>query len=164
MGMAEHLTGAAVAIVGIALIVLIWMVTSRAIQDQRAEIRDHAEQRLVSQTAVVAEQVRHELLMIDQSIALIQDAWKENSDTVDLTKLRQSLPALTSVSGDIFIADDQHIIRQDIVPAVVGQGIGAAYVSFPPDRWKPSTATASATRMVGSQSARPRRPSMGANT
>jgi hypothetical protein len=41
------------------------------------------------------------------------------------------MPALTAVADDLFIADDQHIIRQDILPEAVGQGIGSAYVTFP---------------------------------
>ncbi|HEY0422796.1 MAG TPA: hypothetical protein VGC82_05675, partial [Rhodopila sp.] len=38
---------------------------------------------------------------------------------------------LLAVADDIFICDDKHIIRQDILPKAVGQGVGAAYVTFP---------------------------------
>jgi PAS domain-containing protein len=41
------------------------------------------------------------------------------------------MPALTAVTDDLFICDDKHIIRQDILPQAIGQGVGAAYVTFP---------------------------------
>jgi PAS domain-containing protein len=121
----------AVAIVAFALIALIWIVTIRAVEDQRVEVRDRAEQALVGDAAAIAETVGHEILMIDQSLTIIQAAWKADSDTVDLAKWQKQMPALTAVTDDLFICDDKHIIRQDILPAAVGQGVGAAYVTFP---------------------------------
>jgi PAS domain-containing protein len=131
IGKAELAACGAVAIVAFALIVLIWIVTSRAVQEQRAELRDRAEQALSGQAAMIAETVGHELLLIDQSLTVLQAAWKANSDSVDLTKWQQTMPALMAVADDLFIADDKHVIRQDIVPKAVGQGVGAAYVTFP---------------------------------
>ena len=69
--------------------------------------------------------------MIDQSLTIIQSAWKANSDAVDLGKWQQQMPALTAVADDLFICDEKHIIRQDILPKAIGQGVGAAYVTFP---------------------------------
>ncbi|HZI75548.1 MAG TPA: hypothetical protein VFD73_16325, partial [Gemmatimonadales bacterium] len=121
----------AVAVVALALVALIWMVTDRAVQDQSVEIRERAEQALTSQAATIAETVAHELQMIDQSLSIIQDAWKQNSDAVNLVAWRDKLPALTAVSEDVFISDEQHVIRQDIIPQAVGQGVGAAYIRLP---------------------------------
>ena len=131
IGPAELLASGAVATVSILLIVLIWIVANRAIQDQRTETLDRAEQNLKAHAAILAEEVRHELLLVDQSLAILQDAWKRDSEQVDLTQWQKIMPAITSVSDDIFIADENRIIRQDILPAAVGQGIGAAYVTFP---------------------------------
>jgi PAS domain-containing protein len=131
IGRAELAACAAVAVVAIALSALIWIVTMRAVQEQRAEIRDRAEQSMVGEAAAMAETISHELLMIDQSLVIIQAAWKQDSDSVDLVKLQKQMPALTAVTDDLFICDDKHIIRQDILPAAVGQGVGAAYVNFP---------------------------------
>jgi PAS domain-containing protein len=121
----------AVAIVAIALIALIWIVTNRAVQEQRTEIQERAEQAMVGESAAMAETIGHELLMIDQSLIILQSAWKADSDSVDLTKWQKEMPALTAVADDLFICDDKHIIRQDILPAAIGQGVGAAYVTFP---------------------------------
>jgi PAS domain-containing protein len=86
---------------------------------------------LTGQAATITETVGHELLMIDQSLIVLQAAWKADSETFDLTKWQASMPALTAVTDDLFIADERHIIRQDILPKAVGQGIGGAYVTFP---------------------------------
>lgn len=121
----------AVLVVALALIALIWIVTGRTVQEQNAEIRDRAEQTLVGQAATTAETISHELLLIDQSLSVIQAAWKNDSDSVNLEGWQKQFPALLSVADDIFIADDKHVIRQDISPKAVGQGVGSAYVTFP---------------------------------
>lgn len=131
IGRAELAACGAVCIVALTLIALIWLLTTRAVQEQRAEIRERAEQHLAGEAASIAETVGHELLMIDQSLTILQAAWKQDSDLVDLEKSQKLMPALTGVTDDLFICDDQHIIRQDILPKAVGQGVGAAYVTFP---------------------------------
>lgn len=131
IGKAEVAAGGAVSIVALALIALIWIVTGRAVQEQNAEIRDRAEQVLVGQAATMAETIGHELSLIDQSLTIIQGAWKTDSDSVNLEKWQKQFPALLSVADDVFIADERRVIRQDILPSAVGQGVGAAYVTFP---------------------------------
>jgi PAS domain-containing protein len=131
IGMAGLAACGAVIIVAITLSLLIWIVTARTVQDQRVEIRERAEQTLQGLASTMAETVGHELLLIDQSLTIIQAAWKSDSDTVDLISWQAGLPALTAVADDLFIADEKHIIRQDILPKAVGQGVGAAYVTFP---------------------------------
>jgi PAS domain-containing protein len=117
--------------VALALVALIWIVTGRAIQDQGGDVRERAEQTLTGQAATIAETVSHELQMIDQSLSVIQDAWKQDSNAVNLMTWREKLPALMAVSEDLFICDERHVIRQDIIPQAVGQGVGAAYATLP---------------------------------
>jgi PAS domain-containing protein len=131
IGRSELAACAAVAVVALALVALIWIVTIRAVQDQRAEIRDRAEQAMVGEAAAIAETIGHELLVIDQSLTILQEAWKQDSDKVDLSQWQKQMPALTAVADDLFICDETHVIRQDILPQAVGQGVGAAYVTFP---------------------------------
>jgi PAS domain-containing protein len=131
MGTLETAGCAAVAIVAAALIALIWILTLRAMQDQQTELRDRAERALAGQAATIAETVGHELLMIDQSLTVLQAAWKADRATFDLTSWQNKMPALTAVTDDLFIADEQRIIRQDILPKAIGQGVGASYVTFP---------------------------------
>jgi PAS domain-containing protein len=110
---------------------LIWILTARAVQDQRIEVRETAERVLSGQAGTLAESITQELMLIDQSLTIVQDAWKRDSDSVNLADWTKQMPAVMGVADDFFIADDQHIIRQDILPQAVGQGVGAAYVTFP---------------------------------
>jgi PAS domain-containing protein len=130
-GPGEIAAGGAIGIVAIALVALIWIVTARVIQDQGGEVRERAEQTVVGQAATIAETISHEMQVIEQSLMIIQAAWKQDSDTVDLAKWQQKMPALTAVADDLFISDENHIVRQDIIPQAVGQRVGAAYVTFP---------------------------------
>ncbi len=74
-------------------------------------------------------QVRQELSAVDQSLAILQAAWKNDPGGFDLKSWQSRIPALTRVSDDIFIANDKRVIVQDILPQAVGQGVGAAYLS-----------------------------------
>lgn len=127
----EVVIAVGVCVIVIALSALAWILAARAIDEQRVETRDRAEQIVVGQAAVMAEAIGHEFAAVDQSLGLIQQMWKQDSDTVNLSKLKEALPALTSVTDDLFIADEKHIVTQDILPQAVGQGVGAAYVPFP---------------------------------
>lgn len=130
IGRNEVLAALAIGLLGLLLIGLIWIVTGRAVQDQTADVKDRAETALLAQASTLAEEVRHELLLIDQTLVVLQAAWKDNSDDFRLTDWSRKLPALTAVADDIFIADDHQIITQDILPNATGQGIGSAYVNF----------------------------------
>jgi hypothetical protein len=131
IGKLELAACGAVVVVAFALIALIWMLTQRAVQEQQVEIRDRAEHALSAQAATIAETIDHELQMIDQSLMVLQAAWKADSGSFDLQKWQATMPALTAVTDDLFIADELRVIRQDIVPKAVGQGVGSAYVTFP---------------------------------
>ena len=131
IGRVELAACGAVAVVAFTLAALIWIVTIRAVQEQRTEIRERAEQTMVGEAGAMAETIGHELLLIDQSLTIIQAAWKADSDSVDLDKWQKQMPALTAVTDDLFICDDKHVIRQDILPKAIGQGVGSAYVTFP---------------------------------
>ena len=131
VGTTEIAASIGVALVAIAIIVLIWVVTYRNINDQTASVRDRAERMVAAQAATLAEEVRHELLLVDQSLTILQAEWAKDQEHFDLTKWQKLTPALTSVANDLFIADERRIVRQDILPQAVGQGVGGAYLNFP---------------------------------
>ncbi|MGE0415222.1 MAG: PAS-domain containing protein [Acetobacteraceae bacterium] len=125
------LVAIAVGLVAAALIALIWILANRSIDESRTMIREQVEQSLAAQAATLSEEVRLELNVIDQTLAVLQAAWTKDPEGFKLSDWHKSLPALTSVADDIFIADQNRIIQQDILPQAVGQGIGAAYLNFP---------------------------------
>jgi len=131
VGTTEIAASIGVALVAVAIIVLIWVVTSRNINDQTASVRDRAERMVAAQAATLAEEIRHELLLVDQSLTVLQAEWAKDQEHFDLATWQKLLPALTSVANDLFIADERRIVRQDILPQAVGQGVGGAYLNFP---------------------------------
>jgi PAS domain-containing protein len=120
-----------IALTTVALIALIWTLTDRAIDDQVADLRARTDQQSKSVAFVLAREVQNELQLVDQSLAIVQDDWKKDSDSVDLGQWRKQLLALTGVADDIFIANEQGIIVQGTLPQSVGQGFGTAYVTYP---------------------------------
>ena len=120
-----------VVLVALALIVLIWVVTMRNIGEQATTVRDRAERMVTAQAATLAEEIRFELLLTDQSLAILQAAWAKDQENFNLADWQKRIPALTAVANDIFIADEKRVVRQDILPQAVGQGAGGAYLNFP---------------------------------
>jgi len=125
------LVGIAVSIVAAALLALIWMMAIRSASDHRALHREEVERNLTTQAATLADKVKLELQIVDQSLTILQALWNENPEGFKLADWNKRVPALTSVSDDVFIADERRIIQQDILPQAVGQGIGGAYLPFP---------------------------------
>jgi hypothetical protein len=111
LGLSGLAACAAVVIVAVALSVLTWIVTARTVQEQRIAVRQRSEQIVLGQAATMAETVAHELLVIDQSLTIIQAAWKADSSTLDLAKWQDEMPALTAVADDLFIADETSSAR-----------------------------------------------------
>src|SRR6185312_11541553 len=130
LGRLELLACAAVAIICVALISLIWIDTARAVQEQTAEVRTRTETMVKAEATILAEQARRELQAIEQSLSILQSAWNTNPQKFDIVTWRTVLPVLTEVADDIFVANEKHIIVQDVVPQAVGQGIGSAYANF----------------------------------
>lgn len=120
----------AVGVICLALIALIWINTDRTITIQQDDMRDRVEAVLGAQAATLALQAQRELQMIDQSLSVLQAVWDNDPDTFSLADWHKKMPALTAVSADLFIANDKHVIVQDIIPAAIGQGIGSAYATF----------------------------------
>ncbi|HEY1932818.1 MAG TPA: PAS-domain containing protein [Acetobacteraceae bacterium] len=130
IGKQELLVCGAVAVVCIALIVLIWINTVRASRDEAEDTRVRTEAVVQADANILADQVDHELTEVEQSLTLLQSSWNTNPQAFNLVHWRAVLPVLTNVAQDIFIANDKHIIVQDIIPQAVGQGIGSAYANF----------------------------------
>ena len=126
----QALACAAIVVICVALIALIWINAERTIDGQTEDMRARAESAVTAQAATLATQAQHELEMIDQSLSVLQAAWQSDPDTFKLSEWRAKMPALAAVTEDLFIADAKHLIVQDINPAAVGQGIGSAYATF----------------------------------
>lgn len=131
IGAMEILGAVVTVLVAVVVIILVWVVTNRSIQDQREQARDLAQRNLSGQATIMARSVGHELQVIEQSLTVLQQAWNKDSGLFDINRWKAEMPALMSVTDDFFVADEKRIIRQDILPQAVGQGIASAYVSWP---------------------------------
>jgi PAS domain-containing protein len=127
----QWLAFVAIGLITLTLIVLIWTLTTRAIDDEAMELRTRTNQQVSSVSFVVAREILDELQLVDQSLKIIQDAWNKDPGAVDLGTWRKQLLALTEVADDIFIADEHGTIVQGTLPQSVGQGFGSAYVTYP---------------------------------
>lgn len=121
----------AIGLIGLMLIALIWTMSTRAISEEAMELRARTDQQVRSVAYVLAREIQDELQLVDQSLAIIQDAWNKDAGTVDLGAWRKQSLALTEVANDIFIANEHGIIIQGTVPQSIGQGFGSAYVTYP---------------------------------
>ena len=121
----------AVGLTCLALAALIWTMTARIVSDQTAELDARNDQYVRSVAFVLSRQIEDELHLVDQSLSIVQDAWKKDSDSVDLGLWRKQLFALTAVANDIFIANERGVIVQGTLPQSIGQGFGSAYVTYP---------------------------------
>ena len=130
-GTTEIAAAAGVVMVAIVVIVLIWVVTLRTTRDHDAEARERAERTVAAHAATLSEEIRHELLVVDQSLSILQALYIKDPANFEMMEWKKQVPALTSVADDIFIADEKRIIRQNVLPQAIGQGIGGAYVNFP---------------------------------
>jgi PAS domain-containing protein len=121
----------AIGLICLALIGLIWTLTARAAADQTGEIQSRAELQAKALVTVLALDIQHDMQLVDQSVAIVQDAWQKDSDNVDLAAWRKQLLALAAVADDIFIANERRIIVQGTLPKSIGQAFGSAYVTVP---------------------------------
>ena len=120
------------------LIALIWLIPSRSIRTERDDLRARIEATVSGQSVVLAEQIRREMLGVEQSLRILKAAFQANPDHFDISAWREQMPALTDVVEDAFILDEQFIIRHDFNPAEVGLSIGSGVASmFGPQTDKP---------------------------
>ncbi|MGE0222343.1 MAG: PAS-domain containing protein [Acetobacteraceae bacterium] len=124
-------TSVAVTVVMAALVALIWIVAMGAVDEHRAAIRAQAERMVSAAAATLAEAARLEILLVDQSITILQEAWNLDPSGTKLSDWHDRLPALTAVADDIFVADGAKVIQQDILPQAHGQAMGGAYLNVP---------------------------------
>ena len=130
-GLSEIGTVVGVALVSVAAIVLIWIVTNRNIEEQRAELTERVGRTMLTHALTLSEETALEFQTIDQSLNLLQQMWDTDQVNFDLPTLAKKLPALTMVSKDVFIADQGQMVKQSIQPQATGQGVAGAYLSLP---------------------------------
>jgi PAS domain-containing protein len=121
----EILASAGIAVAAIALIALIWITVARSGENYRSILQARIETTVSGQAQILATEVRRETLNVAQSLNILKRAYQADPDHFDLPAWQAQMPALTDVSGEMFVADNELVIEQDTNKASVGLGVGA---------------------------------------
>lgn len=121
----EALASLAVAITTVSLIALVWITFGSDIEAYSSDQRTRVEASLAGHSVVLVDQVRHEILGVEQSLRVLKQAFQADPDHFDMKAWRDQMMALTDVTDDAFVADAQFIIQHDINPQGVGLGVGS---------------------------------------
>ena len=73
--------------------------------------------------ASYAEQIGRQTLAFDQILAMMAGDWEADPGRFNLEAARERATVLTGISRDIFLTDENGIIRQSSVPDYIGQSI-----------------------------------------
>jgi signal transduction histidine kinase len=105
------------------VIALGWFGAYSAIVAHRAVSRERVEIDVHSKAALIAEQLRRELLVTDQTLHILELEWERDPARFDFESWRQRALALSDLSLQIFIADAHGIVRYSSRPEIIGDNI-----------------------------------------
>jgi len=118
--------GAALVVVSaLGLIGLTWAGTLSAIHAQARQAEARIEARVTNQAVNFQQEIRRELLELDQTLRILDAAWQADPQHFDLNAWRTRTVALSDLSDDIVLADASGTVIQSTVPARIGTDIAA---------------------------------------
>ena len=121
VGQITALLGAVAAIV--TLIAITWFGTFAVTTSQRAEANARLAADAASQALMFRDQVRRDLTEVSQTLLVLGRAWETDPARFHLLPWRDQIAALHAISPEIFITDDQGVIRDDTLPESVGRNV-----------------------------------------
>jgi signal transduction histidine kinase/FixJ family two-component response regulator len=138
----KHFAGAVgIILVAASLIALTWVATVRAVQVQREATLARVTATLSNQALTFTEQISRQILSLDQTLRILENAWETNPGQFDLEAWKSRAPALNGLGRDLILADDHGIIRQSTVVEAINQSaanldyfIAFARGTTPPNR------------------------------
>ncbi len=101
-----------------------WLVTERGIQVQRRDAEQRANALVVGLAASYTEQISRQILALDQTLDTLVREWEKDPRGFNLEVERGHAKSLAGISRDMFLADQNGIIRQASVSDFIGQGAG----------------------------------------
>ena len=108
---AEVLASFGVVVAAATLISLLWINASRSITAENNDLRARVEATVAGQALVLTDMVRREMLGVEQSLKVLKSAFRADPDKFDMRTWREQMPALTDVTDNIFVADEQRIVH-----------------------------------------------------
>ena len=114
---------AVIIVAALVLVALAWVGARDAIRAHRGEVRARVQAEVLAATQAIEEQLRRELLSLDQTLRILEYEWQRDPDHFDLAARAGQAVVLTDVSLQLFIADSQGIVRSSSRPAIIGTDV-----------------------------------------
>jgi signal transduction histidine kinase len=114
----------AIIVAALVLAALAWIGARDAIRAHRGEARARVQAEVVATTQAIEEQLRRELLSLDQTLRILEYEWQRDPDHFDLAARSGQTVVLSDVSLQLFIADSHGIVQASSRPAIIGTDVG----------------------------------------
>ena len=115
---------AAIIVAALVLVALAWVGARDAIRAHRGEARARVQAEVLATTQAIEEQLRRELLSVDQTLRILEYEWQRDPDHFDLAARSGQAVVLSDVSLQLFIADSHGIVQASSRPAIIGTDVG----------------------------------------
>jgi len=99
-----------------------WYFVRRGIAVERQDALDRADATVTALAASYSEQINRQILALDQTLDTMVRDYEADPRHFNLESARQRAPMLTGISRDMFLTDENGVIRQSSVPDFVGRG------------------------------------------
>jgi signal transduction histidine kinase len=119
----RRVSRAAIVAAAVVLIALAWLGARDAIRAHRTEARARVQAEVLSKAVAFEEQLRRELLTLDQTLRILEYEWQRDPTHFNLVVRADQVVVLKDVSLQLFIADAQGIVRSSTRPEIIGTDI-----------------------------------------
>ncbi len=113
----------ATVVVAGSLVGFTWYTVVRTTDSQRRDAVQRANATVTGLAASYTEQITRQTLALDQTLAMMVRDWEADPGRFNLEAAREHASVLIGISRDLFLTDDNGIIRQSSVPEFVGQSV-----------------------------------------
>ncbi len=116
---------AAIVVAALLLIALAWVGVSYAIRAHREDADARVRAEVLARTQAFDEQLRRELLSLDQTLRILEYEWERDPEHFDLAARANQAVLLSDVSLQLFVADAHGIVRSSTRPAMIGADVSS---------------------------------------
>ena len=113
----------AVVLATLVLIALTWVGARNAIWAHSSEARARVAAELLGKAISFEEQLRRELLLLDQTLRILEYEWQRNPSRFDLAARASQAVVISDVALQLFITDAQGIVRASTRTEIVGTDV-----------------------------------------
>lgn len=121
----QRFAPALILLAGGIMVAVLWFGAASAIIEHRAAARARIEMAMQSKADLAVGEIRRELLVIDQSLRILEVEWERDPGAFNFDDWRKRLFALSDGSLQIFRTDDAGIVRQSSRPDLIGDDVSS---------------------------------------